>query len=389
MAGESDPVSGQTIYQRVIARLPAPLRDRLSRTSKLFLLSVVLPTLLSVVYYGLWASDVYLSESRFVVRSPEKSAASPLGMILQGAGFARAQDDTYTVHNYVVSRDALAALEKQVAVRRAYGSDDIDIFSRFAGIGFDDSFEALHQYFTGKVEVTFDASSAVSVLTVRAFSAEDAWAINEHLLAQSEALVNQLNDRGRQDLIQFAQSEVAAAEEKARRAALALSDFRDRKGVIDPEQQSAIQLQQVAALESELLATRARLDQLRKFAPENPQIPSLLQQEKSLRQAVAAERARVAGSSSSLANKAAEYQRLVLDREFADQQLATALSSMESARNDAQRKQLYLDRIVQPNKPDVALEPRRLRIIAFTFVLGLIVWGILGLFVASVREHQD
>ena len=40
--------------------------------NKLLLLTTIIPTVLAIVYFGLIASDVYISESRFVVRSPER-----------------------------------------------------------------------------------------------------------------------------------------------------------------------------------------------------------------------------------------------------------------------------------------------------------------------------
>jgi capsular polysaccharide transport system permease protein len=43
---------------------------RIKKLNRLFLLTVVLPTLIAVLYFGFIASDVYLSESRFVVRTP-------------------------------------------------------------------------------------------------------------------------------------------------------------------------------------------------------------------------------------------------------------------------------------------------------------------------------
>ena len=97
----------------------------------------------------------------------------------------------------------------------------------------------------------------------------------------------------------------------------------------------------------------------------------------------------MAGGERSLSSKAAEYERLTLDRSFADKQLAVALTSLEQARNDAQRKQLYLERIVQPSLPDVAVEPRRLRGVLATLLLGLIAWGILSLLLAGVLEHHS
>lgn len=78
-----------------------------------------------------------------------------------------------------------------------------------------------------------------------------------------------------------------------------------------------------------------------------------------------------------------------MDRAFAEKQLATALVALEQARSDAQRKQLYLERIVQPNLPDIGLEPRRIRSVFATLLVGLLTWGILSMLVAGVREHRD
>jgi capsular polysaccharide transport system permease protein len=91
----------------------------------------------------------------------------------------------------------------------------------------------------------------------------------------------------------------------------------------------------------------------------------------------------------SLASKAAEFQRLALEKEFADKQLASALVSLEQARSEAQRQQLYLERIAQPNLPDAAMEPRRLRSVLAVFVLGLIAWGVLAMLIAAIKEHMD
>lgn len=357
--------------------------------NRLFLLTVAVPTLLSIIYFGLIASDVYISESRVVVRSPERQTASPLGMLFKGTGFSRSQDDTYMVQDFILSRDALQTLNEKLDIGKAFTSHDVDIFSRFAGLDWDNSFEALYRYYKNKMEVQVDSVSSISTIFVRAFTAEDAFRINQQLLEMSELLVNKLNERGRQDMIRFAASEVAGAEKKAKAAALALSNYRNDKNVIDPERQSTIQLQQVAKLQDELIATHVQLTQLLTFTKNNPQIPAMQKRIQTLEEEIAAETQRVAGGDRSLAKKAAEYQRYALEREFADRQLGSALASLEQARNEAIRKQLYLERIVQPSKPDKAMEPRRIRGILSTFVLGLISWGVLTMLLAGVREHQD
>ena len=361
--------------------------ERSIQTHKLFWLTVVLPTLVAIVYFGLIAADVYISESRFVVRSPERSTASPLGMLLKGTGFTRSQDDSYTVQDFMLSRDALRALDEKLELRDAYNKGDV--LSRFPGLDWDDSFENMHRYYQKMVGVQLDPVSSIATVTVRAFSTEEAQQINQHLLEMSEALVNQLNERGRQDMIRFAANEVTVAETKAKLAALTLARYRNEKGVIDPEKQSAIPLQQIAKLQDELISTKSQLAQLQLLTKENPQIPVLKKRIQMLETEIELESARVAGGGRSLASKAAEFQRLALEKEFADKQLASALASLEQARNEAQRQQLYLERIAQPSLPDAAMEPRRVRNILTTLVLGLVAWGVLTMIVAGIKEHLD
>jgi capsular polysaccharide transport system permease protein len=356
----------------------------------LFLVCVVLPTALAVSYFGFIASDVYVSQSLFVVRSPERQSASPLGMLFKGAGFSRAQDDAYVVNDFMRSREALMALESKLAIKQKFADETIDPFSRFAGIDPDQSFEAFHRYFQKHAEQQIDSLSSITTLTIRAYTPQDAQRMNEELLRLSEARVNQLNTRGRQDLINFAQQEVADAQRRALEASLVLADYRNKKGVIDPERQTAIPLQQIAKLQSELLAAKTQLSQMILLAQENPQIPSLKQTVAMLEKEIAQESAKVTGDTKqSLASKTAAFQKLAMNKEFADKMLAGALTTLEQARTESQRQQLYLERIAQPSLPDAALQPERLRNILATLLVSLVIWGVLILLIAGVKEHHE
>lgn len=355
----------------------------------LFFLTVVLPTACAIAYFGFLASDVYLSESRFVVRSPDKPAASGLGVLLKSVGFSNAGDEIFAAHKFVESRDALAALNRGGAVAQAYGNDGIFVLDRFDPLGFDSSFEDLHEYYKKKVRVEHETTTSITTLVVRAFSARDAERMNRQLLELSEGLVNRLNARGRTDLIQYAEREVNEAEQGARAAARALAQFRNRSGIVDPERQATVQLQMISKLQDELIGARMQLLQLRALAPDNPQIPLLKVRITGLGREIDAQSGQVAGNRGSLSASAVQFQRLQLEREFGDRRLGAALTSLQEARNEARRQEAYVERIVQPNLPDEAQEPRRLRGILATFVLGLVAWGILTMLLAGVREHRD
>lgn len=380
-------LSGRSAYG--VARIPDKIIAKLKTMGPLFWVTVVTPTAMAILYFGLLASDVYISESRFVVRSPDKPATTGLGILLKSTGFSTGGDEIFAAQDYVVSRDALAALNKNKQFEKAYSDSSISIFDRFNSLGSGDTFEDLYKYYEKKVKVDHDTTSSITTLTVRAYSAEEARLVNERLLEMAEATVNTLNTRGRQDLIRFAQAEVDEAKEKARAAALALSAYRNREGVVDPEKQAAVQLQMISKIQDELIATKTQLRELRKFAPQNPQIEVLDTRAQELTDQIDEQLGKVAGDRKSLSSTAAQYQRLSLESQFADKNLATALASLQDARNEAQRKQAYVERIVQPNAPDEALEPRRWRGIFVTLVLGLVAWAILAMLLAGVREHRD
>lgn len=365
------------------------LLRKYSRIDGLFALCVLAPVAVAIVYFGLLASDAYVSESRFVVRSPEKPTQTGLGMILQTAGISNASEELFAAKAYVESRDGLNAVNHNGAFRKTFENPRISIVDRFNSFGWNGSFEDLYRYYLKHVTIQQDTTTSISTLTVNAYTPQDALRINRQLLEMAEATVNRINLRARDDLIRYSKAEVAQAQIKARAAALALAAYRTREGVIDPAVQSTSQLQMISKLQDQLIATRTELRQLQAFTPANPRIPILSQNVDDLQQEISGQMGRIAGGSRSLANSAVEYERLQLENQFADKQLASALASLEQASNEARRKQVYVERVVEPNLPDAPTEPRRLRGILATLLLGLVVWGIASMMIAGVREHGN
>jgi capsular polysaccharide transport system permease protein len=342
------------------------------------------------VYYGLIASDIYTSESRFIVRSPQKPVQTGLlGDLLQSTGIAHSQDDTYAVRDFILSRDAVKELDEKLGIRKLYTEVHGDIFAGFPDFDRDQSFEAFFKYYRRHVGVDYDPVTSISILSVHGFSARDAYRINSLLLEMSERLINGLNERSRNDLIRFAESEVKVATDKAREASLAMLAFRSKQSVFEPDKQAGIQLEGVAKLETELVSTEAELAQLKKLSPGNPQILGVESRAATLRNAITSEAAKVTSGKGSLSAHAPEFERLALELTFADKQLGAALAALEVARSEAARQQLYLERLVRPNLPDQAMEPQRMRSVFAVLVFGLIAWGVLSLVLASVREHAN
>lgn len=350
---------------------------------------VALPTLLAVLYYGLFAADLYASEARYLVRSPSRMQVGGLGSLLQGGGLLPARDDVYTVHDYLLSRDALKSLGEVEDLHAVFGRPEADYPARWPNLLYRDNFEALYRYYDSRVAVTIDSTTGITTLTVKAFRPDDAQRLANQLLALGERLVNKLNERSRQNAVRDAERLVTDAEGNVAGAEAALLAYRNRERLLDPGKTSNAALDSQAKLQSELNGARARLAQLERSAPASPLRDDLKARVDILARQVEEQRGRLAGDAGSLAPKLSEYGQLVLKQEFAGRALTSALASLEAARAEARRQQIYLDHVVEPNLPDRALYPRRLQSILIVFVTCFLAYTIGALLLAGVREHEQ
>lgn len=353
-----------------------------------FLLVVAVPTALSALYFGLIASDRFVSESTFVVRSAKSPLSGGLGGLLQIVGITRSQDDAYSVQEYLLSRDAVAALAQTLPLRDMFNRPGADFFARYPNPLYRSSDEELFQYYKSRVSVVHGATTGLTTLKVETFLADDSLKINQTLLGLGEALVNRMNERIRADAIRFAEAEVKRGEERLVETQVAITEFRNRELMLDPSKSSLIVAELIGRLSAELAAVTAQLREVEASSPSSPQIPGLQRRIAALDGQITLERQRVSTASDGLADKIAGYERLTLQREFAVKALASAVTSLEVARNEARRQQLYLERVVEPHIPDYAEQPRRLRTVILVFAGSLMLFFVGWLLLAGVREHS-
>src|SRR5215831_6784606 len=85
------------------SRAGGRIRQLLRSLNPWFWAIVGLPTLAAGVYYFAIASDLYLSEAKFIVRSPKQVQTSSIGALLQSSGLGRAAEDTSAVQDFIMS----------------------------------------------------------------------------------------------------------------------------------------------------------------------------------------------------------------------------------------------------------------------------------------------
>jgi len=348
---------------------------------------VGIPTLLAILYFGLFASDVYVSESRFAIRSAKGSTSTGgLAAILSSPIMSSGGQESLVVADYVHSQDMLQRVQEQMNISKHYASGNVDLLSRLSGSA---TQEETLEYFIEKVELVRDSASDVLTLRTRAYDPETAQQLGLLVIALSENLVNTMSSRIEDDALNTARAELERAVEKVRFASANITAFRNEHTSINPTAESSALLGIVTGIESKLVEARAELSEKQAFMRDSsPEVISLKNRVNALSRQLRLEKGRVVGAGGQEMSGLIEgYQPLVLEQELAQQQYASALTSLEVARVEAQRKKQYLITFIQPNLPEEALEPRRLNLILTVLVFSFLFYAVGALMWSALKDH--
>lgn len=375
------------LASRSASTAPGRIRSRFSPAIKAVLAAVLLPTLLSLLYFGLWASPMYIAEARFAVRGTENSgAAGGLAALLLPSG-ASVGADAHIVAEYIQSPDIMEAIDGELHIFRHFSSREYDLISRLAA---DATRDERLSYWNWAVKPSFDPETGVIALSVRAYDPATAQKLAEAVLTKSEALVNAMSRRAQDDAIALAMSEVKTAEQRVSAAQDAMRAFRDRSGMLDPASTAGGLQGIVSQLEGEAVKVRAEIAEASTYMSKDaPALVGLRARLAAVEKQLASEKLRLAGEArpDSLTSVAGEYEDLQTESEFARQQLVSAMTSLETARVKAEAKSRYVVAFQIPVLPDESLYPRPFLFTAYVFVGALALVGLCSLIIAAVREH--
>jgi capsular polysaccharide transport system permease protein len=361
-----------------------------------FIAAVLLPTLFFWIYAAFWQSPRFVSETRIVVREAqrqkkEQNAAIDLASALARGHAAPARDaqNAYIALNYFKSRAIVVDLGGRGYFERKFARREVDHFSRLSrGAALED----LWKYWLGHVSANVDALSGVLNLRVDAFGAQDALDLATDVVRLAEELVNRITLRNRADALARAEAEVDLARRKLAEAREKLLSFRNRNALVDPGARAASLGELIGKLTLERIDVVNALSAFDStLSNDSPSARLHATRLASIDRQLAELRKKLTDSEGSEAVSAqiAGYERLKLEEQFAESMYAVAQTAYHAARQDLERQQLYLVAIVRPTRPESASFPRVGPNTLLVFTALLILWSIVALVVASVRDQIE
>lgn len=355
-----------------------------------FFFFVLIPSALVSTYFYKYASDQYVSESRYIIQGSSQSNVDVLGMVTGLTGMASSGTDSLTVQNYINSHDFLRLINQRISLRKEYSSTTHDWWARLPE---DATNEDLLDYWENTiVNVSFDGASGISILEVTAFEAGMAQKISNEILEISETFINTMSDNARDDALEFAQKEAKNAKLTLDNLRNQITLFSESEKVINVEQNAQTEQGIVAELKQKLATAEAEYRKISAYMRQDSlKVRALINDINSIKNQILVQQSRWtnpdAGAGKTVASAVQNTARLTSELTFAEQLYVTALSALKQAEIESKQKQRYLERIVPPHLPDEALKPHRILSAVSFFLASFMIWGVLSLIISSVREH--
>lgn len=354
-----------------------------------FLAVVLIP--LSVVGFYLWviAKDQYISLTGFTVRQEEGGSASALLGGLASLTGASASSDGDILYEFILSQSLVQKIDENVGLREHYSRywDDDPFFA----LKPDASIEDLDSYWRRIVSVSYDRSSGLMEMRIEAFTPEKAREIAVEILRLSQNMINDLNEQAREDAMRYARIDLEEAVGRLKVAREALTAFRSGNQLVDPASDIQGRAGVINNLQQQLAEALIELDLLSGTDGADPRQRQAERLITVIRERIANEREQLssgAGAGDDYPALIAEYEGLIVDREFAEETYRASLAALDVARANASRQSRYLATYIAPTLAQTSEYPRRAVIFGLASLFLVMGWAIMALVYYSIRDRS-
>ena len=372
------------------ARAARPRRRHLLALLSAFLV-VVVPV--GAVAFYLWfvAANQFASTVGFSVRKEEVgSAIEILGGITELSGSS--SSDTDILYEYIQSQKMVSLMDEKLDLRVLWSKPKNDPVFAYDQSG---AIEDLIEYWGKMVRVYYDSGSGLIEIRALAFDPDDAQRISEGVFFESSKMINELSSVAREDAVRYARDELDSAVERLKSAREAITVFRNDNRMVDPSVDMQTQAGLLGTLQAQLAEALIELDLLLTSSQTtDPRVTNAERRVEVIEIRIEDERRKLGISgddgsgTSTFSTLVGEYERLVVDREFAERTYISSLATRDIALAEARRKSRYLAAHIKPTLAERSLFPQRLIILSLFALFMFMAWAISALVVYSLKDRR-
>jgi len=355
--------------------------SKLNLKQKIFILIFII----GAIYILFIKSELYESSASIVIKdlnSPVNVENFPFIMPTNN------NQDVFVIKDYLSSFEELQKLNKKFNLKAHYKRFKLDVFDMLKPWSTKEDFLKMYQK---RLVYIYDQTSGIVKIGFLHTNPATSYEIVKELIKDANEQLNKYNKIIAKKQLEYLQKEVQLNKEELDKSVKALEEFQNKYMMLNPVESAKAKFALVSNLQAKLIEKKAELHDLLQYMNESSfevrrvkaEIRNLQSTLKKIKKALAGPHKR------GLNVFIFEYERLKNIVDLNKELYKESLLQLEKLKADISKNSKLLLEITKPYIPQSYKYPEKLKDIITLLLILALIYGVISLIEAIVKEHFD
>lgn len=356
---------------------------------KLSLRSVfIVLTVVSSLYVLFIKTHLFVSHSSVLIKNIDGGTQTPslIGMIAGQS--SDTTQDAMVVQEYLRSYEMFERLDSKFNLTSHYSSSNQDIYQRLYSWN---TYEDYLEFYNQRLEMTYDEVSSILNISFLHTDPTTSNQIVEFLIIEAEDKLNIYNQSIAAKHLGFITTETNKYKMNLDKSIKKLEEYQNRYNFIDPSNSAASSIEIISSLKANLVEKQTSLRKLKIYqTDESIEVVNLSQEIKQIKKSIEDLGKNLSGKSKSRINKNIfEYEQLKADVDLQNELYKQSLLQLQSAKVDVNKSSKTMQILVNPSKSSSYSQPNKIKELISILLVMSILYGIISMLIAIVKDHRE
>jgi len=353
-----------------------------------FLFLFLIPLIVASAYVLFVQTELYKSSTTVLIKDlkPTASASDMLSALIPNS--SSNMQDSKLIEKYILSIEMFNKIDKKFNLKKHYMSKELDFLQRKYDFSKSSSFFDLYKK---RVVISYDELSSTLDISFLHTDPKIAKRILEYIIKEAEKKLNMYDKENGNELLDFIKSQEIQNKKTLFDSIEALLEYQNKHKMIDPSMDIKSKSRILSGLEKKVIEKEIEYSNLKQYMNKNSvEVRTLKAQINSLKRKLNDIKSQLSGSSKKELNENLfEFERLKSDVEFNKERYKQTLIQLDMAMIQATQNAKNFIIITKPTLSDDYSSPNKPKNIITIFMVLFMIYGIISMIYAIIKDHRD
>jgi len=355
-----------------------------ARLRVLFLILLIL----SVIYVGLIKTSFYQSQASITIKNLDDTSTTSSLLGLVSGQTSNSSQDAMILQEYLKSYEVYEKLDRSFNLTEYYKSYNIDFLQKMYSFN---SYEDFVELYNKHLNIVYDETSNITTISFFHVEAEKAQELLIFLINEAENKLNEYNKQIAQKQLLFIENETNKQKDILEESISKLELYQNNEKTLDPNSQAETNSVLISELKSKLIENKAKLKKMSKYLTNSAfEIVDLKREISQIEESTKELKKEQSGNSNKTLNKSIfEFEKIKSEVDLNTELYKQSLLQLQSSKIEVNKENKTLQVLVNPNLAQSHSEPKRFRELVTVILVLSLLYGILSMIGAIIKDHRE